>query len=129
MKLKHSNNTQKHLYFNRIPRLWNSLPSFNIDLPLSTIKAQLCAYFRNHFSSNFDPNDVCTYHYQCPCHKCSILPISTHFNICLFHSFISIVCVCFCFVLAAGPVPSDLQHRLFHLNFLLSSLLLLFSVL
>ena len=83
MKLKHSvsrNNTQTHLYFNRIPRLWNSLPSFNIDLPLSTIKAQLRAYFRNHFSSNFDPNDVCTYHYQCPCHKCSILPISTHFN-------------------------------------------------
>ena len=31
-KLRHSIKTKSHFYFNRIPHLWNSLPSFDIDL-------------------------------------------------------------------------------------------------
>ena len=40
-KLKHSlskSNTTGHFYFNRLPRLWNSLPPINLDLSISTIK-------------------------------------------------------------------------------------------
>ena len=39
-KLRHSicsNKTKSNFYFNRIPRLWNSLPSLDIDLPLSSL--------------------------------------------------------------------------------------------
>ena len=41
-KLKHNtskNNKQRHLYFNRLPWLWNSMPSINFQSSLSTIKA------------------------------------------------------------------------------------------
>ena len=44
LKLRHSmtkTNTQGHFYFNHIPRLWNSLPSFDINLSVSTIKSKL----------------------------------------------------------------------------------------
>ena len=37
LKLKHSipkNNTLRQFYFNRIPRLWNSLPRFDLDLSI-----------------------------------------------------------------------------------------------
>ena len=40
-KLKHSlskSNTTGHFYYNRLPRLWNSLPPINLDLSISIIK-------------------------------------------------------------------------------------------
>ena len=52
LKLKHSipkNNTLRQFYFNRIPRLWNSLPSFDLDLPIATIRSKLQHFFWNHF--------------------------------------------------------------------------------
>ena len=81
LKLKHSipkNNTLRQFYFNRIPRLWNSLPRFDLDLPIATIRSKLQHFFWNHFISNFDSNNICTYHYLC--RSCSMLPISLHFN-------------------------------------------------
>ena len=83
LKLKHSipkNNTLRQFYFNRIPRLWNSLPRFDLDLSIATIRSKLQHFFWNHFISNFDSNNICTYHYLCPCRSCSMLPISLHFN-------------------------------------------------
>ena len=78
LKLKHSlcrSNLEHSFYFNRIPRLWNSLPPLSLHLSLSTIKSKLRRYFWDQFMSNFNPNNVCTYHYLCPCPKCSQLPI------------------------------------------------------
>ena len=43
-KLRHSfckNQAERNFYFNRIPRLWNSLPSFDINIPIATIKSRL----------------------------------------------------------------------------------------
>ena len=83
LKLKHSkskNNTLGQFYFNRIPRLWNSLPCIDLDLSIPTIRAKLRHLIWNHFISTFDPNNICTYHYLCPCHSCSVLPISLDFN-------------------------------------------------
>ena len=40
LKLKHSlprTNTISHFYFNRIPRLWNSLPVINLHQPIHSI--------------------------------------------------------------------------------------------
>ena len=83
LKLRHSTskrNYQSHFYFNRFPRLWNSLPSFDIHLSISTIKSKLRLFFWNQFLSKFDPYNTCTYHYLCPCQKCSKLPVNMHFN-------------------------------------------------
>ena len=43
-KLYHSKfatNSCRQFYFNCLPRLWNSLPVFSLDLPLSSFKFQL----------------------------------------------------------------------------------------
>ena len=64
-------------YFNHIPRLWNSLPCLDINLP-SVIKLKLRQYFWDHFISNFISDNVCTYHYLCSYSKCSNLPVKMH---------------------------------------------------
>ena len=83
-KLRHSlskNNTLSNFYFNRIPRLWNSIPSIDINLPLPAIKSILRNHFWNRFITNFTPDKICTYHYLCPCRNCSKLPVHMHFHI------------------------------------------------
>ena len=47
-KLAHNRsrcNLSHHFYFNRLPRLWNSLPPINLDLPITTLKQQLNSTF------------------------------------------------------------------------------------
>ena len=83
LKLKHSlssNKFERNSYFNRIPRLWNSLPSVDINLPLSTIKSKLRKYFWDHFISNFSSDNICSYHLLCLCHMCSKNPVNMHFG-------------------------------------------------
>ena len=80
-KLKHSlskSNTIAHLYFNRLPRLWNSLPTIDLDLPISVIKWKLTTFFWDHFNANFHCNNPCTFHILCPCAKCVRLPIKSY---------------------------------------------------
>ena len=82
-KLRHSvskNNSISNSYFNRIPRLWNSLPPLDITLSLSAIKSTIRDLFWNHFISNFNPDNVCSYHYLCPCNSCSKLPVNMIFT-------------------------------------------------
>ena len=81
LKLRHSiskTNLEASFYFYRIPRLWNSLPTIDINLSLYTIKHKLRQYFWDHFISYFDPNDVCSFHYLCLCHRCSSFSVKTH---------------------------------------------------
>ena len=61
-KLKHPlcrSNYERNFYFNRIPRLWNSLPFLDITLSPSVIKSKLRAYFWDHFMSTFNSNNLC----------------------------------------------------------------------
>ena len=74
-----STNQQRHSYFNRIPRLWNSPPSINPQSPSSSIKHSIITHFQSHFISNFDSNNPCTYQYLCPCNSCFLTPSSTSF--------------------------------------------------
>ena len=82
-KLRHSicrYTSDRNFYFNRIPRLWNSLPSIDISLSISTIKTKLRHYFWDKFMTSFDCNITCSFHYLCPCTQCSKLPVNMHFN-------------------------------------------------
>ncbi len=69
LKLRHSvskTSIQGHFYFHRIPRLWNSLPLLDTSLSIPSIRARLRQHFWNHFVTNIDPNNLCSYHYLCP---------------------------------------------------------------
>ena len=69
-----SNNTSRHFYFNRLPRLWNTLPPIDLNLPINTIKNQVKSFLWNYFLHNFDSNNFCTYHFLCPCNSCMLIP-------------------------------------------------------
>ena len=76
-KLQHnasSNNLTHNFYFCRLPRLWNSLPIIDIHLPVTILKLKLQKLFWTHFTSCFDGHNTCTFHYYCPCTRCSCLP-------------------------------------------------------
>ena len=82
-RLKHtrsSNNLTKNFYFNRLPRIWNNLPSININHSANTIKSTLKSHFWTHFLNYFDSDCPCTYHYYCPCNKCLSTPAHTFYN-------------------------------------------------
>ena len=82
-KLKQSvscTNKTNHFYFNRLPRLWNSIPTVDLNQPLSTIISELKQFFWNHFITNYDPLKPCTLHYLCLCCKCSVSH-STNFSL------------------------------------------------
>ena len=66
-------NSDRHFYFCRISRLWNALPQIDMDLSPTTIKNLLTQYFWSHFLDNFDSNNICTFHYCCPCSNCTNL--------------------------------------------------------
>ena len=67
-------------YFNRIIRLWNSMPVIDLTLSLSTIKTLLTNYLWTNFSANFISDYTCTFHMLCPCYRCSKLPIISNYQ-------------------------------------------------
>ena len=73
-------NKVKHFYFHRLPRLWNSLPTINLDQSLSSIKFKLRQFFWSHFVKHFNPENPCSFHFICPCAKCAVLPVMYNFN-------------------------------------------------
>ena len=80
----HRTSNNRHFYFNRIVRLWNSLPHNNnyyeegsskgdsIDLGLSidSIKTTVYKHLWIHFTTHFNVEIVCSYHSVCP--HCSL---------------------------------------------------------
>lgn len=70
----------RHHYFNRLPRLWNALPVIDLTLSLVTIKKHLTNFLWSHFQDHFNPDIPCTFHFVCPCNKCSSTPNPTNFN-------------------------------------------------
>lgn len=62
----------RHFYFNRIVRLWNSLPQLDLSLSVLSIKKKLHNYFWNHFLTFFNPTNTCSFHILCPCSNCYI---------------------------------------------------------
>ena len=61
----------KHFFFNRIPRLWNSLPPIDTTRSYCSVSTELKNIFWERFISNFDSSNLCTYHFCCPCTKTS----------------------------------------------------------
>jgi len=53
-----------NFYFRRLP---NSLPTIDLSLPIDVINSNIIWH---HFAINFDFDNLCTYHYFCPCTNC-----------------------------------------------------------
>ena len=82
-KLQHTrqwNNRNRHFYFCRLPRLWNSLPPLNINISINSLKSQLRSIFYNHFVRNFESSNPYTFYYLCPCNKCMHTPHTPLYN-------------------------------------------------
>ena len=75
-----STNYFRHFFFNRIPRLWNALPPIDLDLSINTIKKQLTKFFWVCFTNKFDPSNPCSFHFVCPCSKCSLCSLPSQFT-------------------------------------------------
>ena len=60
-------NAINFFYFNRVVKLWNSLPIINCSLSTSTIKSQIETFLWSHFISTFDPHTTYTWFICCPC--------------------------------------------------------------
>jgi len=74
---KRIQNLSSHLYFNRIPCLWNALPVINVSSKWSeTIKC----FMSNHFISNYNPDNSFYLHFFCPCATCQSKPTLHNFN-------------------------------------------------
>jgi len=83
-KLTHTrsnNNYTRNFYFNRLPRLWNKLPSIDLNLSLPTIKSIIYDYLLQHFRNNFLPDSPCTYHFCCRCTNCYNSGSSSNFSV------------------------------------------------
>lgn len=66
-------NCVRNSYFNRVVKLWNSLPIVvDLSLSLSSIKDIIFDLFWSKFLSSFDINYFCSFHYSCQCAKCFI---------------------------------------------------------
>jgi len=83
LKLKHvlsRTNSARHLYFNRMPRLWNSLPTTDLDQSTDSVKLRVQRFLWDHFIRSFKSDCPCTCHFMCPCSKCSCLSVMYNFN-------------------------------------------------
>ena len=56
----------QHFYFNRIARLWNSLPPLDLSLSFITLKLHLKQLFWKHFTVHFNHTNICSVHIVCP---------------------------------------------------------------
>ena len=73
-----SYSTTRHFYFNRIARLWNSLPPIDTTQSMYSIKSKVINHFWSHFQEHFIPDIPCTFHYLCPCNRCIPSCITTN---------------------------------------------------
>jgi len=69
-----SNNVNRHFFFTRILRLWNTLLPIDLSLSIATNKTTIYKFLYEHFLTNFNSDNPCTYHFLCPCRKCCNAP-------------------------------------------------------
>ena len=75
-----TNNINNNFYFNRLPRIWNALPTIDLSEHPIRIKNKLSEYLWKHFLSNFDPANTCSFSISCPCINCSKVPKPPNFD-------------------------------------------------
>ena len=54
-----------HFYFNRIVRIWNSLPLIDLDSPFSSIKKQIYSIYWDYFITSYSLDNSCSWYCVC----------------------------------------------------------------
>ena len=67
--------TYQHSFHNRIIRLWNSAPIIDLSLSIDIIKKHLINFLWTKFTANFTSDHPCSFHFVCPCYRCSKIPV------------------------------------------------------
>ena len=75
-----STNSQRHFYFTRLVKLWNALPVLDMSLSSLTLRAKIKDFLWSAFVDKFNPSDSCTFHFICPCAKCSAIPKPSNYR-------------------------------------------------
>ena len=70
-------NSARHFYFNRIPRLWNTLPTIDLDQSTTSIKRKVRQFLWDYFMRAFKSDNPCLFHLLCPCFKCSCSSVTS----------------------------------------------------
>ena len=63
-------NSTRHYYFNRVIRIWNTLPPLDLELSLTTLKKKIHSTFWDYFTTNYCIHLPCTWYICCPCTTC-----------------------------------------------------------
>ena len=65
-------NSTRHYYFNRVIRIWITLPPLDLELSLTTLKKQIHSTFWDYFTTNnyYCIHLPCTWYICCPCTTC-----------------------------------------------------------
>ena len=63
----------RHFYFSRVVRIWNQLPFLDLSLSFNVLKSTITNYLWEHFITNFNSSDICTFHFVCPCGNCHVI--------------------------------------------------------
>ena len=80
LKLRHTlsrTNSARHFYFNRIPRLCNTLPTIDLDQSTTSIKRKVRQFLWDYFMRAFKSDNPCLFHLLCPCSKCSCSSVTS----------------------------------------------------
>ena len=64
-------NSTRHFYFNRIVRIWNSLPPLNLDLSYQSLKHSILDLYWDYFVDHYDINIPCSWSKACLCTSCT----------------------------------------------------------
>ena len=71
LKYKHTKSSiARHFYFNRVVKLWNAVQPVDLNQSFHTIKHHLINLLWRKFETSFDPDNICSFHFVCPCNKC-----------------------------------------------------------
>ena len=70
-------NVPKQFYFNRVVRIWNSLPHIDTDRSYLSIKRLVLSIFWQYFLYSYSVDNPCSWYVACPCANCSCLPNSS----------------------------------------------------
>ena len=75
-----SNNLARNFFFFRIPQLWDALPPIDLSQSVASNKIKITRFLWSHFTSNFNPNNTCTFQLVCPRNKCMNNPLPPNFT-------------------------------------------------
>lgn len=73
-------NSQRHFYFSRLVRLWNSLPIVDLSLSVETIRSKVTTFLWSIFVTQFVSSNTCSFHFLCPCSRCMSIPKSPNYS-------------------------------------------------